>query len=102
MNLVNETAKFDNWFAVYGNPALCKEAQRYGFIGRAHLASKGQNDPSREKSYRVTYLDAGGLQTFRYEMATAPKVAMAKVEAINKLWTALYAKRDERQKKVVE
>jgi hypothetical protein len=91
-----ERAKFEEWFAVYGNPEVCKEAQWHGFFGRAVMASKRQNDPSQEKSYRVTFLDIHGEQTYRYEMATSPKEAMAKVAAPNRNHP-LYAKRDERK-----
>lgn len=94
-----ERAKFEEWFAVYGNPELCKEAQWHGFFGRAVLASKRQNDPSQEKSYRVTYLGTNGMQTYRYEMATSPKAAAKIVEDAYPHAIVLYAKRDERKTK---
>lgn len=88
-----ERAKFEKWFKVYGNPDLCQEAQLHGFLGRAHLARKGQNDPSQLKMYRVTYLDNTGEQTYCRLMAKSPKDAMAIVEKENPLFSALYAKR---------
>lgn len=88
-----ERAKFEKWFKVYGNPDLCQEAQLHGFLGRAHLARKGQNDPSQLKMYRVTYLDHTGEQTYRRVMAKSPKAAMKMVEDVNPLFSALYAKR---------
>lgn len=94
-----ERVKFEKWFAAYGNPSLCKDAQWHGFLGRAVMASKSQNDPSQEKSYRVTYLGSSGMQTYRYEMATSPKAAMASVKASYPLSEPLYAKRDERKVK---
>lgn len=88
-----ERAKFEKWFKVYGNPDLCQEAQLHGFLGRAHLARKGQNDPSQLKMYRVTYLDALGNQQFKRLMAKSPKEAMKMVEDEHHFYQALYAKR---------
>lgn len=92
-----ERAKFEKWFDVYGNPGLCREAQWHGFFGRAIMARKSQNDPSQEKSYRVTFLSYSGRQTYCYKMATSPKAAMASVKADYPLSEPLYAKRDERK-----
>lgn len=92
-----ERAKFEEWFKAYGNPDLCKDAQWHGFLGRAHLARKSQNDPTQEKSYRVTYLDNNGQQTYRYEMAKTPKAAEEIVKAAYPRAVVLYARRDERR-----
>ena len=91
--LKRELAKFEKWFAVYGKTDLCREAQWVGFRGRAHLASKGQNDPSQEKEYRITYLDEKGDQKCVRKMASSPKAAMAMVESEHPDYMALYGKR---------
>lgn len=86
-----ERVKFEQWYITYGNHNLCKEAQWHGFLGRAQLASKSQNDPSKKKMYRITYLDSHGNQTYKHEMAASPKEAMADLEKLYPQATALYA-----------
>lgn len=62
-----EAERFDQWFATFGRSDLDKEAQRHGFLGRAHVASKSQNDPSQRKEYVISYIAAidGSLQSCR-------------------------------------
>jgi len=54
---------------------------------------KIQNDPTTNKTYRVTYLDHTGELAFRRVTAKTPKLAMAFVNGINPLFSALHAKR---------
>ena len=79
-----ERLRFNVWYAIYGDKNADKEGQWHGFRGRAHLASKGQNDASHEKEYRVSYsLLADPDQTIYYDrvMAGSPKEAIKKYES---------------------
>lgn len=91
--LTKERAKFEQWFAIYGDSDACKEAQWRGFRGRAHLARKGQNNPTQEKEYRVTYLDKTGEQKYHRLMSISPKEACRLLENKESGAVALYAKR---------
>lgn len=96
-----ERLRFNVWFAIYGDKTADKEDQWHGFRGRAHLASKGQNDASQQKEYRVSYsLLADPDQTIYYDrvMAGSPKEAIKKYEASKPGCYAFEARRPMRAK----
>lgn len=91
-----ERLRFEVWFNIYGDKGADKEAQWHGFRGRAHLASKGQNDASQEKEYRVSYhREADSSLTTQYAriMATTPIKAIQKFHADNPKCYAFEARR---------
>lgn len=96
-----ERLRFEVWFEIYGDKGADKEAQWHGFRGRAHLASKGQNDASQEKEYRVSYsLTADPDHTVYYDrvMAGSPKEAITKYESGKPGCYAFEARRPARAK----
>lgn len=96
-----ERLRFEVWFNIYGDKGADKEAQWHGFRGRAHLASKGQNDASQEKEYRVSYsLHSDADQTIHYDrvMAGSPREAMLKYEQSKPGCYAFEARRPSRAK----
>jgi len=94
-----ELAKFEKWYAKFGDRNLSKDAQWHGFRARAYLARKSQNDPTQLKSYIVGYEDAiwapGAAPETGYEhiLAYSPKDAIARVEAKRPNVIIRYAKR---------
>lgn len=96
-----ERLRFDVWFEIYGDKNADKEAQWHGFRGRAHLASKGQNDASQEKEYRVSYYAGASDEYLSYKrvIAGSPKAAMEKFNSENFGQYAIEARRPMRSKK---
>lgn len=71
-----ERVKFDRWFFHHAPEGADKDTLWAAWLGRALLARKGQNDPTLDKRYRVTFDNRPPVVI----MAKSPKDAMAKAD----------------------